>query len=186
MRESSMNVESRRIYTGRVINLDVDRVDLPNGTTAELEMIRHPGASAIVPILGDANATDPTLVLIRQYRYAAGGYLYEIPAGRLNEGESPRACAERELAEETGYHPGRLDLLFSMFTTPGFTDEKIHVFRATELTAGISAHEPDEVLNVETMPLSNALELVRAGKIEDAKTALSILYVAQFSAARQK
>ncbi len=173
---------SRRIYTGRVINLDLDRVNLPNGTTAELEMIRHPGASAIVPVLGDAGAADPTLILIRQYRHAAAGYLYEIPAGRLNDGEDPAECARRELAEETGYRAERVEHLFSMFTTPGFTDERIHVFRATGLTEGPTAQEADEILDVERLPLSRALALIGQGEIQDAKTALSILFLARFGA----
>ncbi|MDE3052366.1 MAG: NUDIX hydrolase [Gemmatimonadota bacterium] len=172
---------TRRVYTGRVINLDVDRVVLPNGTTADLEIIRHPGASAIVPILSDAEASDPTLVLIRQYRHAAAGYLYEIPAGRLNDGEDPAQCAVRELAEETGYRAGRVEHLFSMFTTPGFTDERIHVFLASGLSEGPTAHEADEILKVEQVPVSRALALIEGGEIQDAKTALSILYLARYS-----
>lgn len=171
---------TRRIYTGRVINLDLDEVRFPDGSVGELEIIRHPGASAIVPILGDVNAADPELVLIRQYRYAASGEVYEIPAGRLNEGEHPADCARRELAEETGYTAARVDHLYTMFTTPGFTDERIHVFRASGLTAGPASREPDEFMSVERMPLSRALSLIRSGEISDAKTALAILYAAQF------
>ncbi len=174
---------TRRVYTGRVINLDLDTVRFPDGSLGELEMIRHPGASAIVPILGDPNAPDPQLVLIRQYRYAAGGYLYEIPAGRLDAGETPSDCAARELVEETGYRAARVEHLYTMFTTPGFTDECIHVFRATDLHEGASAREPDEFMSVEPMPLSRAMELIRTGEISDAKTALAILYAAQFGLA---
>jgi ADP-ribose pyrophosphatase len=171
---------SRRVHTGRVINLDVDTVRFPDGSTGELEIIRHPGASAIVPVLGNPSAADPELVLIKQYRYAAGGYVYEIPAGRLNDGEDPRACAARELTEETGYRADALDHLYTMFTTPGFTDERIHVFRATGLHAGAAAREADEFMSVERMPLSRALALIAAGEISDAKTALAILYAAKF------
>ncbi len=177
---STGKADSRRVYTGRVINLDVDTVRFPDGSLGELEMIRHPGASAIVPVLGNPVSADPQLVLIRQYRYAAGGYLYEIPAGRLNAGETPSACATRELEEETGYRAGKMNHLFTMFTTPGFTDERIHVFRATELQDGPSAREPDEFMSVELMPLSRAMELIRTGEISDSKTALAILYAAQF------
>lgn len=173
-------VASRRVYTGRVINLDVDTVRFPDGSQGELEMIRHPGASAIVPILGDPEVRDPQLVLIRQYRYAAGGYLYEIPAGRLDAGESPADCAVRELTEETGFRADRVEHLYTMFTTPGFTDECIHVFRATGLEQGPSAREPDEFMSIEQVPLSRALELIRTGAISDAKTALAIFYAAQF------
>lgn len=178
----STPANSRRVYTGRVINLDIDQVSLPNGAAVELEIVRHPGASAILPVLGDANAADPILILIRQYRHAAAGYLYEVPAGRLNEGEDPAACAQRELAEETGYRAAHVEHLFSMFTTPGFTDERIHVFRAADLSAGPTAQEADEILDVEPMPLSQALKLIERGEIQDAKTALSILYLARFDA----
>lgn len=180
MTEPANGYRSRRVYTGRVINLDVDDVRLPNGAVAELEMIRHPGASAVVPVLGDSAADDPMLVLIRQYRHAADGYLYEIPAGRLNLGETPAECAARELAEETGYLAGRVEPLFTMFTTPGFTDERIHLFRAVDLTAGPTAREPDEIMSIEPMPLSRAMALIEAGEIRDAKTALAILYAAKF------
>jgi ADP-ribose pyrophosphatase len=172
------------VYSGRIINLDIDTVRFPNGTTGELEMIRHPGASAVVPFLSDPTADDPTLLLIRQYRYAAEGYLYEIPAGRLDAGEAPDACARRELREETGCEAERVEHLFTMYTTPGFTDEKIHVFMAVGITRGENAREVDEFIEVETMPLSRALELVERGEIQDAKTALSLMYAAGFRAGR--
>ena len=100
--EEPGKISSRRVYAGRVINLDVDTVRFPGGSTGELEMIRHSGASAVVPFLSDPEGDDPQILLIKQYRYAANGYLYEIPAGRLESGEDPAACAERELREETG------------------------------------------------------------------------------------
>ncbi|MDE3152741.1 MAG: NUDIX hydrolase [Gemmatimonadota bacterium] len=173
-------VGTRRVHTGRVLNLDIDQVRFPDGSVGELEIIRHPGASAIVPIVGAVDGPDPELVLIRQYRYAASGYVFEIPAGRLNDGESPAECAERELVEETGFSAGRMDYLYTMFTTPGFTDEKIHVFRAGELTVGETAHEPDEFMSIVRTPLSKALEMIKTGEICDAKTALAILYAAAF------
>src|ERR1700724_3250292 len=104
-------VKYRRAYTGKVISLDVDRVRFPEGSSGELEMIRHPGASAIVPFLSDPRGQDPQVMMIRQYRYAADGYLYEIPAGRLNSGEDPRDCAMRELKEETGCTAEHMDPL---------------------------------------------------------------------------
>lgn len=176
----SGQVSTRRLYTGRVINLDVDTVRFPDGSTGDLEIIRHPGASAIVPILDDIGAPDPTLVLIKQYRYAGSGYLYEIPAGRLNPGEDPRDCALRELLEETGFRARTMEPLYTMFTTPGFTDERIHVFCASQLAQETAAREPDEFMSVEPMRLSAALALIESGVISDSKTALAILHLAQF------
>lgn len=175
-------VSTRRAYTGRVISLDVDQVRFPNGSIGELEMIRHPGASAIVPFLSDPAGADPQLLLIRQYRYAADGYMYEIPAGRLEPGEAPILCARRELQEETGCTAEHVEHMYTIFTTPGFTDEKIHLFLATGLTRGATRHEADEFMEVETVPLSRALAMIQDGTIQDAKTALGILYAAGFRA----
>lgn len=172
-------VSSRRAYTGRIISLDVDEVRFPDGSVGSLEMIRHPGASAIVPLF-DATDDDPEVLLIRQYRYAAESYLYEIPAGRLDPGEAPADCAKRELQEETGYAAAHLEQLFTMYTTPGFTDEKIHLFLATDLTAGEAAREADEFMDLVPTRLSRALSMIQQGEIQDAKTALGLLFVAGF------
>jgi ADP-ribose pyrophosphatase len=171
---------SHNLYTGRIFRLDRDAVRFPDGSDAEMDIVRHPGASAIVPFMSDPEGENPQLLLLRQYRYAAGGYIYEVPAGRLDGGESPASCAIRELKEETGCTAEHMEPLFTMFTTPGFTDEKIHVFMATGLTHGESAREADEFADVVIMSLAEALELIRVGEIMDAKTALSILYVAGF------
>ena len=178
-RDAPGQISSTRAYTGRVISLDVDEVRFPDGSTGSLEMVRHPGASAVVPIL-DVNDEDPEVLLIRQYRYAADGYLYEIPAGRLDAGESPETCANRELREETGYLASKMERLFTMYTTPGFTDEKIHLFVATGLTAGESAREADEFLELVPTKLSRALSMCEKGEIQDAKTALALLFAAGF------
>lgn len=180
----SARVASRRVYTGRVLNLDIDTVRFPNGTTGDLEMIRHPGASAVVPFLSDPAGDDPQLLLIKQYRYAAEKYLYEIPAGRLDPGETPEICALRELREETGCTAERVEHLTTMYTTPGFTDERIHLFMAVGLTRGDEAREADEFIEVETMSLSRALSLIEVGEIQDGKTAFSLLYAAGFRAGR--
>jgi ADP-ribose pyrophosphatase len=177
-------VESRRVYTGKIISVDVDTVRFPDGSTGELEMIRHPGASAIVPFLSDPRGEDPQVLMIRQYRYAADGYLYEIPAGRLDQGENPRDCAVRELKEETGCTAEHFDHLLTMYTTPGFTDEKIHLFMATGLVAGETKHEVDEFLDLHPMRLSRALEMVEAGEIQDAKTVIGLLFAAGFRSGR--
>lgn len=180
----SARIASRRVYDGRVIDLDVDTVRFPNGTVGELEMIRHPGASAVVPFLSDPAGGDPEILLIRQYRYAAEQYLYEVPAGRLDPGEEPATCARRELREETGCEAERVEHLITIYTTPGFTDERIHLFMAVGLTRGDVAREADEFIEVETMPLSQALSLIERGVIQDAKTALAVLYAAGFRAGR--
>jgi ADP-ribose pyrophosphatase len=175
-------ISTRRVHTGRIINLDTDTVRFPDGSVREMDMIRHPGASAIVPFLTDPHSSDPELLLLKQYRYAAEQYLYEIPAGRLDGAEDPAHCAERELKEETGCRASKIDFLFTMYTTPGFTDERIHVFMATGLQRGETAHEADEFMTLEIVSLSRALQLIERGEIKDAKTALGILYAARFRA----
>ena len=175
-----MQLDSRRIYTGRVVRLDVDTVRFPDGSTGQLELIRHPGAAAIVPCASDPPGADPTILLIRQFRYATGGQLWEIPAGTLDPGEDPEACARRELMEETGVTAARLQRLTSIWTTPGFTNEVIHLYLATGLTTGEPSRERDEFIEVVPQPLSRVLELIRDGAIVDAKTVVAILYMAGF------
>ena len=119
------------IYKGKIIDLSVETVTLPNGATADLEIITHPGAAAVVPMKDDR-----TVVMIRQYRHAVGSFIYEIPAGKLHPGEDPRDCAVREMEEETGYKVSRLEPILSFFTTPGFTNEIIHIFVGRELSPG--------------------------------------------------
>ncbi len=175
-----MPLASRRIYAGRVVRLDLDTVRLPDGSTGELEVIRHPGAAAIVPCASEPRGQDPTILMIRQYRYAAGGPLWEIPAGTLDPGEDPEACARRELLEETGVSAARLERLTSIFTTPGFTDEVIHLYVASDLTTGEPSRERDEFIEVVPQPLSRVLALIRDGEVRDAKTIVAILYMAGF------
>jgi ADP-ribose pyrophosphatase len=171
---------SRRVYEGKVINVDRDSVRFPDGSVGELEMVRHPGASAVVPFLTDPDGDDPQILLIKQFRYAADDFIYEIPAGKLDGDEDPADCARRELQEETGCTAARVEHLYTFYTTPGFTDERIHAFMASGLTRGDVKHEKDEFMSLETVTLSRALELIRTGELKDAKTALSILYAAGF------
>jgi ADP-ribose pyrophosphatase len=177
-------LSSRRVYSGRVINVDIDTVRFPNGSTGELEIVRHPGASAVIPFLSDPRSDDPQILLIKQYRYAAADFIYEIPAGKLDGDEQPEVCAERELREETGCTAETIEPLYTFYTTPGFTDERIHTFMATGLTRGSVSHEKDEFMSLETVTLSRALELIRTGVLKDAKSALAILYVAGFRLGR--
>lgn len=179
---SDAKIGSRRIYSGRVLNLDIDKVRFPDDSIGELEIIRHPGASAILPFLSDPAGDDPQILLIKQYRYAAEDFLYEVPAGRLDPNEAPLDCARRELLEETGCTAERIEPLYTFFTTPGFIDERIHGFLATGLTRGKSQREADEFMTLETMTLSRALELIKSGAIRDGKTTVLILYAAGFRA----
>lgn len=164
---------SRRIYGGRIVRLYEREVELPNGHTVSLEIVHHPGAAAVVPLHDDG-----TITLVHQYRHAAGGYLYEIPAGLLEEGEQPAACARRELTEETGLTAGELTPLLWYHTTPGFSDEVVHLFLATGLSEGQTDHGHDEVIEVVRLPLDEALKRLRAGEITDGKTVIALLAVA--------
>jgi len=170
---------TKNIYAGKVVTLNIDRVQLPNGETIDLETIRHPGAAAVVPLKDDG-----TVVLIRQFRHAAGGFIYEIPAGKLHPGEDPLHCASRELEEEVGYRAASFELLSSIFTAPGFADEVIHVYKATGLTKGRQQLDRDEVLDVIEMPLSEAVAKIWDGTIRDAKTivGLQTVYIKQIRA----
>ena len=123
----SAQVSTRRMYTGRIINLDIDTVRFPNGTVGELEMIRHPGASAVVPFLTDPAGDDPQILLIRQYRYAAEKYLYEVPAGRLDPGEAPDVCARRELRERSRSDIERPDVRVGLAAAPGEEDKLLSI-----------------------------------------------------------
>ncbi|MBW3533763.1 MAG: NUDIX hydrolase [Gemmatimonadetes bacterium] len=144
-----------------------------------MEMIRHPGASAVLPVVGSLDEDDPDVLLLRQYRYASGGYLYEVPAGIPDEpGEPWEQCARRELEEETGWRAGALRHLTRIYTTPGFCDEVIHLFLATDLEPGTSHLDEDEFLEVVRIPFSRALEWVRDGTVVDCKSVATLLYAA--------
>lgn len=177
-------LSSRRVYEGKIIHVDKDKVEFPNGSVGELEMVRHPGASAVIPFLTDPHGDDPQILLIKQFRHAADGFIYEIPAGKLDGDEEPETCARRELEEETGCTAAVIEHLYTFYTTPGFTDERIHAFMASGLTRGDVRHEQDEFMSLETVTLSQALGLIKKGEINDAKTALSLLYAAGFRLAR--
>ena len=176
----SARIETRRAYSGRIINVDLDRVRFPDGSEGQLEMVRHPGASAVVPFMSDPGGEDPQVLLIRQYRYASEQCMYEIPAGRLDPGEDPADCARRELREETGCDAAHVELLTSIYTTPGFTDERIHLFMATGLTHGDAAREHDEFIEVETLTISRCLAMIQSGEISDGKTIVALMYAAGF------
>ncbi len=171
---------TRRAYAGRLLKVDVETIRTPNGTELDLELIRHPGAAAVVPLLSEPGSDDPVVLLLRQYRYAASGMLWEIPAGVLEPGEEPESCARRELEEETGATAERIEHLTTIYTTPGFTDERIHLFLATGIRPGTARHEADELIQVEPRPLKSVLEMIRDGEIQDGKSIAALLYVAGF------
>lgn len=173
-------LKADRLYTGRVLNLDLDRVRFPDGSAGELEMIRHPGAAAVVPMVDPLESPDPRVLLIRQFRHATDGFILEIPAGRLDPGETPEACAHRELAEEAGRRSDELRYLTTIYTTPGFTDERIHLYLATGLTEIAHAREADEFMEVVTLPWREVGRLVQAGEIKDGKTLVALMYVQSF------
>jgi len=165
----------REIFDGRIVKLSVDRVRLPNGNECDLEMIRHPGAAAVVPVDADGN-----VLLVRQYRYASGGWLLEVPAGKLDAGEPPEECAVREVEEETGQRAGRLIPMGWIWTTPGFTDEKIWLFLARDLTPTRQELQDDEVLTLERLPLQDAIDHAMRGDIVDAKSICALLRTPEF------
>ena len=164
----------RTVHDGRILKVHVDSVRLPNGQQVELEFIHHPGAAAVLPLHADGSIT-----LVRQYRYAAGGYILEAPAGKLDPGETPEQCAQREVQEEAGLLPGLLTPLGFIFTTPGFTDERIFLFAATALTPVPQALEADELIELQRLPLAEALELVARGEITDGKTLCALMRLDQ-------
>ena len=174
-------ISRERKYHGRVINLDVDLVQFPDGSSGPLEMVRHPGASAVVPFVDGPADPDPRVLLLRQFRHAAGDtYIWEIPAGRLDPGETPEACAARELSEEAGMRASRIERLTTFYTTPGFTDEQIHLFAASGLEEGEHRREADEFMEVHTFPWSKVMDMVKSGEICDGKTLLALLYARTF------
>ena len=155
------------------IRVSHESVTLPNGRVAELDIVHHPGASAVAPFV-----SRDEVLLIRQYRHAAGGTILEVPAGKLDPGDTPESCALRELEEEAGCRAGRIEDLGWIFTTPGFTDEVIHLFAAFELEEIPTRHEDDEVIELLQMPLGEALDLVWRGELTDAKSALALIHAA--------
>jgi ADP-ribose pyrophosphatase len=163
-------IGSEPIYEGRIVRLRVDRVRLPNGREAKREIVAHPGAVCIVPVT-EANE----VLLVRQFRLAAGRSVLEVPAGTLEPGEDPRNCADRELREETGFRASSLHPMFAMFVAPGYSSEKIHAFLATGLTPAAGEADEDENLLPERMPLQEVERRILAGEFEDAKTIASLL-----------
>lgn len=162
------------IYLGKLVKLYKETVELPDGTQAMREIVRHPGAVAVVPLLdGDR------VMLVRQYRTAAQRVMLEIPAGTLEPGEDPAPAAARELQEEIGYKPGKLERLGGEYTAPGYTSEYIHLFVAIDLTPSVLQGDSDEFIDTVSVPFDEALRMIERGEIEDGKTIIGLLWVAR-------
>jgi ADP-ribose pyrophosphatase len=168
-----MSDEIRNVFKGRVLTLNLERVKLPNGQVADLEIAHHPGGAAIVA-LDDAGR----VCLLRQFRHAAGGWLEELPAGKLDGGEPPIECARRELAEEAGVAAGRWDKLGEYLSSPGVLTEVIHLYLARDLTPVDAGPEAHEVFEVQWLPLSEAVELAATGRIRDGKSIVGLFWAA--------
>ena len=162
-------VERSEAFTGRLVRVVVDRVRRPDGSICTREVVRHPGAVAILPLQHDGR-----ILLVRQHRHPVGTALWEIPAGKLEQGEEVLACAKRELREETGYEAARWEKLLSFFTSPGFCDEQITLFVARDLRT-VAAPIPDEIDAQRLFDRQRLQEMVRSGEIRDGKTLLALL-----------
>jgi len=184
MTDSVGRVGGARVWQHRFLDAHLDQVRFPDGSVGEQVLIHHPGAAAVVPFLSDPAGEDPQLLLIHQYRYAVEGLLWEIPAGRLEPGELTLTCAHRELLEETGCTASSMTSLTSIWTAPGFTNERIEIFLATGLTRGESKREADEFIEVVTLPMSQVLRMIESGEITDAKTVVGVLFAAGFRGRR--
>ena len=165
---------TQRLYDGRIIKLDLHEVRLPDGNHSKREVVTHPGAAAIVAVDADGK-----ILLVRQFRIASGRILREIPAGTLNADEPPAQCAARELQEETGYKPGKLEPLTGFYPAPGYTTEFIHIYLATDLHESRLAADSDEFIEVDRVTLTEAIDMITRGEIEDGKTIIGLMLAAR-------
>jgi len=168
-------LSAEKIYKGRIIDLEKLVVELPDGRTAQREIVRHPGASMVVPILDDGR-----IIMIKQFRKPLEKVYYEMPAGKLDGNEDPIDCAVRELREETGYAVGKIEHILSIDTTPGFSDEIIHIYAATELEPGETEKDKDEFIETCMFSIDELLEMVYSGKITDAKTIIGVFLIQKY------
>ena len=172
-RDYGKPTKSHLILDGKMLKVSIDDLVLPNNQACQFEIVRHPGAAVIVPVDDQGRVT-----LVRQYRYVCNEWLLEVPAGKLDPGEEPEACAKRELPEETGLVAGKLKSLGTIYPTPGFCDEKLWLYLARDLTQASQNLDADEVLEVETYALAKAVERALKGDIQDAKTVCALLRAA--------
>ncbi len=177
-------LKRERLYSGKVFDLIVDQVEYPSGNKGVREIAHHPGGAVVVPLLDDGS-----VMMVKQLRYPLGKHILELPAGKLNSGEDPALAAHRELEEETGWKALRLQLLTSIYTTPGFCDEELHIFLATGLRESPDGHKREEgelTMSVHTLPLAEAVGLVENGELKDSKTIAGLLLAERFLARRNK
>lgn len=165
-----MKVSSRRVYDGALVKLDVDEVEEPGGVRATREVIRHQGSVAALPVREDGS-----IILVRQFRYAVGESLWELPAGRLDEGETPEEGIQRELREEIGQRAELLEKIAFFYTTPGFCDEVMHLFRVTGLVADQAEADQDERIEIGTFTLDQARAMIATGELREGKTLVAVL-----------
>lgn len=165
-------LSSQMIHRGKIVNLRVDSVELPNGKIGTREVVEHAGAVAVVPITENGE-----IIMVRQYRYPVEEILWEIPAGKLDQGETPEHCVRRELLEETGAIAANIYKIFSFYSSPGFSNEVLHIYGAENLTYQEQKLDEDEFVEVERVPLERAVQMINEGRIKDAKTIVGILAI---------
>ncbi len=171
MSNQEETIRSKIVFSGKILNLRVDEVTLPNGKVTSREIVEHRGAVAIVAVKGDR------VVMVRQYRKPVEEELLEIPAGTLEEGESPVECAKRELVEETGLYPLKLREVFKFYSSPGFCSEVLYLYFSDEFEQRVAQTDEDEFLNVEEVLLSDVSRLLEEGAFKDSKTLIGMLYL---------
>lgn len=170
MNYEEKTMKTDKIYEGKMVNLRIDTVELPDKKYSKREIVEHPGSVGIIPITDDGS-----MVLVRQFRKPIEKNLLEIPAGKIEINEEPKETALRELSEETGYMANKMEYLFEFYTSPGFSDEKIYLFLATNLLKGEANPENDEYIEVEKLKIEDLVDMVEKGEINDSKTIISIL-----------
>ncbi len=164
-------VSSETIYNGKILNIRKDKVLLPDNRNAMREIVEHSGGVAVIPIISNHE-----ILIVRQYRIAVDEILWELPAGKLEPGEDPRVCAGRELEEETGYRAGKIKKLFSFYTSPGYSDEILHLYIARDLSFTGQKMDQDEFIEVEKVKKENMMQMIYKGQIKDSKSIIGLLY----------
>jgi ADP-ribose pyrophosphatase len=172
---SAQVLSSKIVYDGKVFKVTTDKVTEPSGITAQRDIVRHSGSVVVLAV--DETGDEPSVLLERQYRYAAQDYLWELPAGRVDPGEEALAGAKRELIEETGYRAKKWKRAVFFYASPGFLDETMAIYLARELTSGVAEPEADEAIDCKIIPLSQAVDWVFTGRIRDGKTITGVLWL---------